>query len=159
MIQLTLENLLQFLKSKKYDAHLQSETHQIYIVFKIENKDFPVFFRIFEGGELLQILAFMPGMLKPGTAGDVGRLLHMLNKELDIPGFGMDETSGVVFYRWVLPALGQQIEEKLIETFLNSIQLVCKSFAPVILTVAFGGTTFEDVLKKAKDALAKPPQG
>lgn len=151
MIHLKLEKILDYLQKKGFPAQLQKETNQLVMVFKIADREFPFFLRIFEGGELLQLLAFLPCNTTSNTIADTGRLLHLLNKELDIPGFGLDESTSVVFYRCMIPVQNQQIDEALLEAFLSSIQLVCKSFAPVIAAVAYGSATFEEVLKKTRE--------
>lgn len=151
MISLTLDAILAYLSKKGMRAELQTETNQVVIIFKIGDREFPLFIRIFEGGELLQLLAFIPCNMKKSAFAETGRLLHLLNKELDIPGFGLDEDSSVVFYRCMLPVQGQQMSETLFNAYLNSIQLVCKSFSSVIATVAYGSATFEDILKKARE--------
>jgi hypothetical protein len=164
MLDLTLDALLQHLQKNKFDAKLQKETNQIYVVFKVQNQDFPLFIRIYEGTNLLQLLVFMPSNVKPETRPDLARLLHLLNKEMDIPGFGMDETvvaegqGGVTFYRIIIPTTDSQIDEKLLDTFMGSIQSVSEAFFPVIATVANGMATFEEVLKKAAET-PQPPQG
>lgn len=150
MISLTLDAILDYLTKNGMQAELQKETNQIVIIFKILDREFPVFIRVFEGGELLQLLAFIPCNMKKSAYAETARLLHLLNKELDIPGFGLDEDSSVVFYRCMLPVQDQQISETLFNAYLNSIQLVCKSFSPAIATVAYGSATFEEILKKAQ---------
>jgi len=152
MIDLTIDNLLQQLKSLGYEANLQKETNQIYIILKVAESDFPVFFKIASEGELLQVLVFMPGTLQDGTEGEVGRILHYINKELDIPGFGMDEAAKVIFYRIMLPAKDKKIDEKLLKTYLGIVEPVCETFAPAIMTVATGNLTFNKVLEKLKEA-------
>jgi hypothetical protein len=46
----------------------------------------------------------------------------MLNKELDMPGFCLDETSMTVFYRLVLPTLNKELQEGSFEAFINLFQ-------------------------------------
>jgi len=158
MLNLNLEAILKHLQDNKTDAQLQKETNQIYIVYKIQNQDFPLFIRIYEGTNLLQLLAFMPTNVKPSTRPDLARLLHLLNKEMDIPGFGMDETAvaegqgGVAFYRIIIPTMDGQVDETLLDTFISSIESISEAFFPVIATVANGMATYEDVLKKANEA-------
>lgn len=151
MIPLKLDNILAYLTKKGVQAQLQAETNQLVIIFKIGDREFPLFIRIFDNGELLQLLAFIPCNMKKKAFGETGRLLHLLNKELDIPGFGMDEDTSVVFYRCMIPIQKNQIEESLFEAYLNSIQLVCKSFSPVIASVAYGSATFEEILEKTRE--------
>lgn len=151
MISLTLDAILAYLSKKGMRAELQTETNQVVIIFKIGDREFPLFIRIFEGGELLQLLAFIPCNMKKSAFAETARLLHLLNKELDIPGFGLDEDASVIFYRCMLPVQDQHIHETLFNAYLNSIQLICKSFSPVIATVAYGSATFEDILQKARE--------
>ncbi len=126
MIPLNLDQILEHLRRKNYDAKLQSETNQIYFIHKAGQLEFPIFFRIFEKGDLLQLLAFIPSNFKEGTQTEVARLLHLINKELDIPGFGMDEKEGVIFYRSMLPAFDKKIDPNLLESFLKAIPLIMR---------------------------------
>jgi hypothetical protein len=158
MLPLTLDNLKQHLVNKKLEPQLQPDTDQVFIIFRIASREFPLFFRIYAGGDLLQMLAFIPCMLKPTAINDLARLLHMLNKELDIPGFGVDEVSGVIFYRIMLPASHHEIDPDVVDTLIQSIRNITETFAPVIAAVASGSATFEDVLKKVQAGAPKPPQ-
>ncbi len=152
MLDLTIENLLQNLKSLGYEAELQKETNQVYLILKVSDMDFPLFFKIASQGQLLQLLAFMPGTMKEEAAADTGRLLHYINKELDIPGFGMDEASKVVFYRIMLPTPDKKLDEKMLKTYLGIVKPVCETFAPAVMSVAIGNLTFKEILKKLQEA-------
>lgn len=152
MIKVDLNTLQKFLTDKNYDAKLQEETNQIYVILKVSGREFPLFLRIFESSDLLQLLAFMPCQIKHGTHADLARLLHLINKELDIPGFGMDESAGVTFYRCMLPIPGKQIDERLLETYIKSIELICESISPPIIAVAGGLATFSEILQKARES-------
>jgi hypothetical protein len=149
--------LQEYLTKQDHQPQLQKETNQVYIIFKQEGRDFPLFFRIFEGGELLQLLIFIPCSLRKTAANDLARLLVYLNKELDIPGFGMDESSSLVFFRVMIPAYDGGIPEKILDSMLSSIRTICQTFAPVVAAVATGTNTFEDVLKKIRESQPNPP--
>lgn len=82
---------------------------------------------------------------------DTARLLHLLNKEIDLPGFGLDEKNSVVFYRCMVPAIDQQVPEPILTAFLNATQIACQSFAAVIAAIAYGAVTFDEVLKKSQE--------
>lgn len=161
MIKLDLKAIQEHLANSRIEGILQPETNQLYFLKKIGQTDFPVFIRIFDTGELLQLLAFLPCTLMSESANDTARLLHMLNKEMDLPGFGMDENSRVVFYRCMLPVKNKAIDPLLLDAYLNSLDLVCQSFAPVITAVAHRTLTLDEVLKEAQNAQNaqnKPPQ-
>lgn len=151
MIPLKLNSLLKHLKDKHYDVHDQPETNQIYVIFELHKQKFPLFLRIIEESGLLQMLVFMPFNLSQTAVSDTARFLHLLNKELDIPGFGMDEDARVIFYRIMIPAKNKEIETEIFESFVQSMKNVSESFFPVVAAVGQGAATFEEVLKKMKE--------
>jgi hypothetical protein len=153
MTDLSLEKLVSLLKAKGYEANIQKETGQVYAIFKEDDQEFPLFGRIYETGELLQLIAFFPYQLENKVLSDIARLLHLLNKELDIPGFGMDEFGGVSFFRCMLNTPGKKIDEKQLELYLNTIRLACKSFNPTIAAVATGAMSVDDIIDKAQNAV------
>lgn len=152
MVALTLQALQEHLKVMKLEPQLQKETNQLIIIYKVGGVDFPLFFRIFEGGELLQMITFIPCNVKASAVSDLARLLHLLNKEVDLPGFGMDEKAGIVYYRFMLPALRGQVEGEILETVIDTIKKISETFSNVIAAVAVGAASFEDVMKKASQS-------
>jgi len=153
MTQLNLDHLLQSMQKVFPDASLQAETQQVYCVFKNENVEFPVFARIAEDGNLVQLLVFFPCDLKKGAEADTARSLHLLNKEIDVPGFGMDEANHLLYFRYMLPAVNGEYEEVLIEKFTNAFQMICKTFFPLVFAVSQGAVTFAEVEKKIKQTV------
>lgn len=151
MIKVTNENLVEFLTRNKFDASIQNETGQVVSILKISGQEFPLFLRTFKDSGLLQLLVFIPSQVKYGTQNDLARFMHLVNKELDIPGFGMDEDSDTCFYRVMLPTIDNQIDERILESYLKSLQLICEQIAPTVLAVANGVATFEDILRKTKN--------
>lgn len=150
MIAITLNSLHSYLLENNDDAKIHEENRQVSTILKIGNAEFPFFIRIYEKSNLLQLLVFMPSQIKPEAFNDLARLLHLINKELDIPGFGMDENASYAFYRCMLPIPDQQIDRNLLDSYLKSIKLICESISPSVLAVATGAVTYEEVLKKAK---------
>lgn len=148
-------SLLQELKRLGFEAEVQKETNQIYFVFKHETREFPLFIRILHDGELIQLLAFIPTNVTEPTVSDASRFLHMVNKELDVPGFCLDETSSTIFYRLIVPSFKKELNEEVFEALLNTTQVVCKTFSPAIEAIARGIMTLEEVLKKANEAQAQ----
>ncbi len=155
MIALTIDSLHKHLQEKNLSPEIQKETHQIYVIFKYGGKEFPLFFRIFEEHGLLQLITFIPSNLKAECVGDLARLLHYLNKELDIPGFCFDEAAGLVFYRVMIPAPNKEIDPKILDAYIQSVQTVCQTFAPVIAAVSTGMSSFDSVLKLVKESQEK----
>jgi hypothetical protein len=155
MKKVTLKALQDYLRKKQYDASIQEETQQVFVLFKFDGREFPLFARILPEGSLLQLLVFMPTSFSKETVNDVARLLHLLNKELDLPGFGIDETAGVVFFRCMLPMHNGEIPDTVLDAFLNSMELVCKTFSPAIEAVASGAATYDEILKRAQEQIQR----
>lgn len=177
MTDLTPDSLLQFMKKNKYEADLQKDTQQVYTIFKINQREYPLFLRIFDQGHLLQVLVFIPCQFEPNenfsfekkhahpkpvssetkqAVADLARLLHLLNKELDVPGFGMDETAGVAFYRLMLPTPKKKIDEELLLAYIKTAEHVCKMFATPIEAISTGQMTLDQILEKAHELEKNP---
>lgn len=159
MLKLTLQNVLTYLNEKKLDAQLQKETQQIYVLFNIDNVQFPLFLRVDENSKILQLFMFMPCALEPKAVNDTARILHLLNKEIDIPGFGMEEKAAVIFYRWVIPTLTGEIDEKMLDSFLIAIPQISRVCFPIVAAVASGNTRYDAVSGKIKEVLNKFTSG
>lgn len=150
MISINNEAILGCLKKNHYEASFQEDSQQVYLVLNISKKEYPLFLRVFDEGHLLQLLVFIPCPIPSEGISDMARLLHLLNKELDMPGFGMDEIAGAVFYRLMLPTPKKKIESDVLIAFMKTIEHVCKMFATPIEAVGYGQITLDEILKKAK---------
>jgi len=151
MVAVTNDALIKAMKEKGREVQVQEETGQILEILKIGEREFPLFIRIMDGNSLVQLLSFFPVTVQEKTIPDLARLLHLLNKELDIPGFGLDETASVAFYRCMIPVVDGEIPDTVFHGFLNSVQIVCETFSPAVEAVAGAHATFEELLKKAEE--------
>lgn len=157
MINLNNEDLLQHLKGQKFDVKMQEATNQLYVIFKIEGREFPMFIKT--DGTVLQLMIFMPCILQPQAIPDMARLLHFFNKEIDLPGFGMDEGPGVVFFRCTLPTVNGKIDPDLLDNLFISMPRLAQTFFPSVSSVASGATTFEKASKRMREAINKQVNG
>lgn len=169
---MTPDSILSFMRKNHYEADIQPDTQQVYTIFKIAKVEYPLFLRVFDDGHLLQLLVFIPTPLEPSekfsgdkkraiakeseeklkeSTADLARLLHLLNKELDVPGFGMDEMAGVVFYRLMLPTPKKKIDEDLLLAYLKTAEHVCQMFSTPIQAVSSGQMTLDQILAKAHE--------
>lgn len=155
MIPLTLDALQAFLSRQGISSERQVETDQLFFVLIQEKKECPVFIRVFPDGRLLQWMLFFPMKVEPKTRADTARLLHYFNKELDIPGFGMDEDAGVCFFRCVIPCAEKEISEEILLGYLNTCKTVCEQFFASIGVITTGTITFPQLLERAQKQHAR----
>lgn len=152
----TLENIQKYLEIKDHHLDYQKETGQLYKLITAGHMSFPFFIRLYEHNQLLQLIAFMPFPLSEGHEGDVARLLHFINKDIDMPGFGLDETNKIIFYRLMLPIHKLHLEEDTLDQLMNIFPNVCQTFSPPIMAVAQGKESLKTVLKTL-NKLKQPP--
>lgn len=145
---LTLKSLFDYLNEKKYEPVLQEEQNQVVLNIQIKNVEFPLIVKILDNEELVQFLAFFPANIKEGAEADTARTLHLLNKELDLPGFGMDDVNGLMFFRYVVPFLNQKFETPLLEKLLQAIPNILGSFFPLLYHISQGKMSYHDVYDK-----------
>jgi hypothetical protein len=152
MLALEIDSLQAHLQEEGYTAHFQAATGQICVDLPLWDGIMPVFIRIYETGDLLQLALILPIQLQAETLSAVSRLLHLLNKEIDLPGFGLDEEKRVAFYRMTIPAFDGEIHPRLLSTLLLSIQSLSQQCIPPIAEVAAGNIELETLLKQFRAA-------
>lgn len=146
MIPLNLQSLTDYLKSKNLNAVLQEETAQLYVLLQIQKVEYPLFLRIYKESELLQLLLFMPAQIKEGYENEISRMLHLINREIEMPGYGFDENSKAIFYRVMLSSYDGKIAKQHIDNFLKSLDNLCNMFTIPIVAIAQGQTTYTKLM-------------
>jgi len=154
-MELTDQNLMSALEKLGAKASVQDKTNQIYTTFSHNGYEYPMFLRQLEGGNLLQMLTFVPCNIEEGASVDLNRLLHMINKELDMPGFCCDEDSKTVFYRVVIPCINKQVEEALFQAYYQATKHVCSMFGTIVHAIAINAMTLEEMMKNAQSEQEK----
>jgi hypothetical protein len=146
-IDFNIHALTAYLKENDLVPEFQKETGQIFIVYKIQEHEVPVFLLLRPESALLQMVAYLPYRLRKKILGEVARLLHILNKELDMPGFGMDEFEELMFYRAVLPCPQGNIDTRLFNMYLGTTRVACDTFMHAIGMVVSGTMRVDEVMK------------
>lgn len=140
--------LLQHLNAQGLKPTFDPASGQISVAFNVGGAEVPIFFVIRSESALLQTVAYLPYELSEKTLGNVARLLHLLNKELDMPGFGLDEKIHVIFYRAVIPCLNNQVNEQLLNLYLGTTKVACETFMQVIGKVLSGKMSVDEMLRQ-----------
>lgn len=155
MVKLTNDDLIKHLDEKQLKPQFQEETGQIVMAFRLNNKDFPIFLRIAEDEDFLQILSFLPTKIKEGQHSAVARFLHHVNNQVNLPGFAMDDQQDLVFYRVILPAPDKELNEAMLEKFLGAIFNVSNTFFPIVSSLSEGTINFKEGMKKLRELRPK----
>lgn len=154
-ISLNYSSVLNYLKQKQFDASIQTGMDQISAKLSVGKENYPFFVKIDSAGGLVQLLVFLPYALQPSLAPDMARLLHYCNKEIDFPGFGIDEVAGAVFYRCVVLDEQGEISLALFDKVLAAMPRVCEAFFPLITMSMTGKVRFDSILEKARKGVGK----
>jgi len=154
-MELTNDNLIKALDKLGLKVEVQEKTDQLYGTFSNNGYDYPIFVRQLEGGNLLQMLTFVPCTIEEKSSVDLNRLLHMINKELDMPGFCVDEDSKTVFYRVVIPCIDKKIDEALFQAYFQATKHVCNMFGTIIHAISVNAMSLEEMMSKAKEEQTK----
>jgi hypothetical protein len=149
-LPLIQQDVMDYLTKKEFKPILQKETGQVYITFNINKMDIHIFFVIISEGNLLQTIAYIPFTYMDKVQGDLARLLHLLNKEIDMPGFGMDEQEKLIFYRCVIPSIDKKIDPEFIDLYLEATKVACETFISAIGVVATGSAKFDQLLEESR---------
>lgn len=156
MIPLDIPSLQKHLQSLGFVNHFQAETSQIIIDLPVWDNALPVFLRLYDDGDMLQLVILLPVQLKPETLHDVGRLLHILNKEIDIPGFCLEEDMRIAFYRLSVPVFDDGIHPLYLKTMLLSIQNLVQQCTPVIAQAALGRLDIDKAIEQVRSGNQSP---
>lgn len=94
----------------------------------------------------------LPFFVKPETFGEVSRFLMLLNKNLDIPGFGLDEETKLVFFRYGIFTYKGHQSTRLLFAMIGMITLLIDAQTPQIEAIS-QGATIQEVLSSLVHSL------
>lgn len=139
--------LIVHLKENKLQPEFHKETGQVFVTYPIEGHEVPIFFLLQNESGLLQMVAYLPYKIPDKSLAESARMLHILNKELDMPGFGLDEKERLIFYRAVLPCFDQKVNERLFTMHLGTTRMACETFMHLIGVVVSGAVPLDQALQ------------
>lgn len=148
VIDLNEKNVIDFLRKKKFTPTLQPENQQIFIEIEAAGQKLPMFLGLISDKYVLQLVTYLPYHLYEESLGSMARFFHFLNKELDLPGFCMDEKSKLMFFRSVIPSIEGKIDDRYIDLYLKTTEVACETFMQAIESLVSGSSSIEDIVKK-----------
>ncbi len=136
------------LKELDIEAKIDPVSNQVFTVFHVNKKEFPLFFRELHDGKLLQILAIFPTNIISEKESDVSRLLHKINRQLDLPGLGMNEEIHTAFYRVVIDMVDKKSKKQALQVYLNTVKAICIMLSDAIEGLASGKLNYKQALQQ-----------
>ncbi|WP_201456823.1 YbjN domain-containing protein [Chlamydia sp. 17-3921] len=153
--ELNQNNLTKFLRDSNLEPLFEKSSSLTYINILVNDHELPVFFVIRSEGEVLQLVCYFPYQLSETHKEATARLLHLLNRDIDIPGFGMDEEQGLIFYRLVIPCLNKEMSGPLLRIYIDTIKIVCDSFVHAIGLISTGNLNLDEMKRLAREKAAE----
>ena len=103
-----------------------------------------------DGDHLLQFVSSLPFELNASVAGDTARMVLLVNKVIELPGFGMSEIDTSIYYQHVHVCRKGHFEDETVGQLLSSILHYVDEFAPVVEEIAVGAKSFGAVVDAMK---------
>ncbi|MGR3951738.1 MAG: YbjN domain-containing protein [Chlamydia sp.] len=144
----TQKALAEVMKRLSYTTKIHDKTDQIHTSYIYEENEYHIFIGSLNDGNFVQLITFIPCVVVDTSINDVCRFLHIVNKELDTPGFCYDEETKTVLYRIVIPCIRKEIHEELFEAYLHASKNTCETFGTVVQALAIGAMSLNEVFEK-----------
>ena len=148
--KLSKDTLIQFLKEKKLEPTIEEDSGLVVVVQKIDKAEIAIFFNIMADDTLLQTMAYLPLEVHEKAVADTARTLHLLNRDSEIPGYGLDEERYLVFFRCAIPCINKILDTAVLERMLIVTRLSIETFLPAIAMVASGAASIDQILAEGK---------
>ncbi len=144
-MKLSEYEILRFLKAEGHDVQTDAETQQHYFMFSLANLEVPFFVKVDKDNILLQLVSYLPFQVAKDGAPTLARALHVFNRQMEVPGFGMEETEGTVFYRLVYPCPSKQIDEATTRLLIHAAALAIETFLLTLKAMEEQEITMEQI--------------
>jgi hypothetical protein len=96
--------------------------------------------------DFIQFFAPLPLDCPQDRVLDLVRFITLANNALPLVGFGCMETQGVVFFRYLMVVLNDQVRsDEIVETIMT-IEYLIETFGQTLKDLADGNKTFEQIV-------------
>jgi hypothetical protein len=101
----------------------------------------------------LQFACCLPFKVQESALWEMARMILLLNKGLELPGFELSEVDGIVYYRYVLPVVDNHVEETLLICLFGTIDFLVKGFTDKLEQIATGAKTAQQLVEESQKDL------
>lgn len=103
--------------------------------------------------EELQLIVTLPFQVLDECIPDTARLVLLLNKGMELPGFELSEVDRILFFRHSFVVPEDDLDERILLALVGMIELILDAFADTLEKVATGTQSLSDVVKEAQNML------
>ena len=97
--------------------------------------------------DYLQFFVLLPLRFSPERAGDMSRLVAMINNTLPLIGFSISENQGWVFFRHMMLILDSKVDPAAVCENLTMIEYLIETFGRALDELSSGNKTLIQIVK------------
>lgn len=105
----------------------------------------------------LQFILTLPFLVDTRQIGEIARLILLLNKGMELPGFELSEVDHLIYFRHSFLVPEDQLDERILLTLTGMIEMIVDVFSDILESVATDAKTLREVVEEAQRVLASQP--
>lgn len=98
----------------------------------------------------IQLLSVLPFQVNAENIPDTARLILLLNKGMELPGFELSEVDGIVLFRHAFVVPEDALDERILLSLVGMIQMLLDAFTELLEDVATGAQSLQEALEIAR---------
>ncbi|MBA3604139.1 MAG: hypothetical protein H0W50_11000 [Parachlamydiaceae bacterium] len=98
----------------------------------------------------LQFIVTLPFYILDGQIPDLARLILLINKGMEIPGFELSEVDKMIFYRHAFVVSEDHLDERILLSLVGMIEVLLETFSEMLESVAIGTKSLQQIVEEAK---------
>ncbi len=98
----------------------------------------------------IQLIVTLPFFALENQIPDIARLILLLNKGMEIPGFELSEVDKMIFYRHAFVVPEDQLDERIIISLVGMIEMLIETFSEMLENVSIGAQSLQEIVEEAK---------
>lgn len=98
----------------------------------------------------LQLIVTLPFSISDSQIPDLARLILLLNKGMELPGFELSEVDLLIFFRHAFVVPEDDLDERILLSLVGMIELLLATFSETLEAVATGKRSLREVIEEAQ---------
>lgn len=98
----------------------------------------------------LQLISTLPFHILDNQIPDLARLILLLNKGMELPGFELSEVDHLIFFRHAFVVPEDDLDERILLSLVGMIELLLSTFTETLEAVAIGNRSLREIIEDAQ---------